>query len=94
MDHKAASMHATVILNGGAPVDLIHNFQFDLALPAEALQVPVIVMNAIAGGADGGCPFIAQKDGNTLSVGLLGIGPVTVDIWVFRHAGKGGSFWS
>ena len=89
---KFPYVHARVLLDGTAPVDLIHNMQFDLALPPEALQLPVVTMNAVPGAAGASLPAVDVKDGNTLTFCTLGPGAVTVDVWVSRHS-KAKGFW-
>lgn len=91
MERKYSAVHCTVVLDA-APADVIHNMQFDLAAPPEGLQLPVVIMNAIAGGPDAAVPCVVVKDGNTITVSKLGPGALTVDVWIFRHGKVSGFF--
>jgi hypothetical protein len=90
MASKHSAVHATVAFAGeDGPVDIVHNFQFDLEKPPDELQLPLVIVNAVSGGPHAPIHALAVKDGNTLTIGKLGTGPgseVTYDIWIFRHS--------
>lgn len=96
MERKYSAVHVTVAFaEGDGPVDVVHNFQFDVSLPVGDLQLPLVIVNALSGGPNAPISSIAFKDGNTLTVGRLGTGAgseVVYDIWMFRH-GKASSFF-
>ncbi len=89
---KFAYVHAIVTLDGAAPVDLVHNMQFDLAAPPEALQQALVHLVPISGAVGASVPAVTVKDGNTLTFSTLGPNAVTVDVWVSRHH-KASGFW-
>jgi hypothetical protein len=82
---KANKVHAQVTVPDNGSVDLTHNFQFDPELPAEALQLPLVVANAVT--ANGGVPHVSHPDGNTLRLSSGDVGGV-YDVWVMRHEGS------
>jgi hypothetical protein len=97
MEHKYSSVHARVDFPADpnpAPaepvtLDVVHNFQFDMEAPPEGLQLPIVVCNAISGGPGAPAATISQNpDGNSVKVGKLGPGPVSYDVWIFRHPVK------
>jgi hypothetical protein len=100
MERKYSSVHVIVDFAADpalptppvAPVDVVHNFQFDLELPPENLQVPIVIVNPIGGGPGSPPHSIAVKDGNTITIGKLGTGGVTLDVWIFRHPVHTGIF--
>jgi hypothetical protein len=93
MEKKYASVHVIVELPADPtpptlPItaDVIHNFQFKTELPPEELQLPLVVVNPIGGGAGGAVWTIANNpDGNSITFGKLSAGAVTLDVWIFRH---------
>lgn len=97
MERKYAAVHATVAFAAEdvAPVDIVHNFQFDTDKPPEDLQLPLVLVNPVSGGANAPIHSVAVKDGNTVSIGKLGTGAgsdVVYDVWVYRHVKPSGFF--
>lgn len=96
MESKYGSVHVTVAFGADdGPVDIDHNFQFDLDLPPEKLQLPLVVVNPITGGVCAPVHSLTVKDGNTITIGKLGAGAgsdVTYDVWIFRQT-KPSSFF-
>ncbi len=83
-----SSVHALVTMaEDSAPVDVTHNMQFDPAAPAEVLQIPIVNIGAIGGGASVQHPVWAVKDDNTITI-TKASGPgthATYDVWISRH---------
>jgi hypothetical protein len=83
-----SSVHAHVAIpEDGAPVDVIHNMQFNPDAPAEVLQVPIVSVNAIGGGPNIQHPVVTVKDENTITISkAAGTGTqATYDVWISRH---------
>lgn len=89
MSVKHAAVHATVAFAGeDGPVDVVHNMQLDTEKPPEDFEIPLVIVNPIAGGPNAPVHSVVVKDGNTLTFGKLGTGPgteCTYDVWIFRH---------
>lgn len=105
MEKKYASVHAVVEFAADAPLpppntapppppltlDVVHNLQFKTELPPEDLQSPLILVNPLAGSA-GTSYAVALTDGDTVTFTKVGTGPISLDVWIFRHPVHGGLF--
>jgi hypothetical protein len=73
------------IAEDGPPVDIVHNMQLDPDAPIEALQIPIVHVNAVAGA---GAPVVVTvKDENTvtLSKAAAAGSATTYEVSISRH---------
>lgn len=89
-------MGVTYIFPNG-PLAPTHNFQFVVnPVPPILPEAPLVIANPIAGGPHAPLWAIAYKDGNTLTVSKLAVGPetsLTLDFWIYRHRAVAASFF-
>jgi hypothetical protein len=87
MEKEFGAVHALVTFTDDAgTADITHNMQFESEAPAEALQIPIVSIHAIAGNAPV-LPVVSQKDENTttLTKAAAGGSHATYDVWISRH---------
>src|ERR1039458_8758642 len=95
--HKFHAVHARVaFLDDSGNLEVQHNLALPWGAPLQepAWVAPLVIVNAVSGGAAASMHTLTVKDGNTVSIGRVasGVGTaVTFDVWIFRP--KSDSSW-
>ena len=97
MAKKFHAVHARVaFLDDSGNLEVQHNLALPWGAPLQepAWVAPLVIVNAVSGGAAASMHTLTVKDGNTVSIGRVasGVGTaVTFDVWIFRP--KSDSSW-
>ena len=88
--HKYHAVHVRVaFLDDSGNLEVVHNLNLPYGAPLQEPEwiSPLVIVNALTGGAAAPLHTVTVKDGNTLEIGRTASGPgtaVTYDVWIFR----------
>ena len=90
LGHKFHAVHVRVqFADDSGNLEVVHNLALSWGAPLQEPTwiYPVVIVNAVTGGAAAPVHTVTVKDGNTVEIGRVATGAgtaVTYDVWIFR----------